>query len=239
MYNSKSTSPSPTQPRNGHGDGRRVSQRGLLSIAMLLVSMGALTIALLGAVRLIFDIFGEGLLNSLDGIGTKAVAIGLAYMVGWLTAMVAIRVYGNLVLPMLIGWFAWGCLAGVCVLYMLVLQRLYVQEYDMLRYWAYLIVVGAGLGAMVGLHLILENHDLRPFSIPLLIISLIQLGLIVFRYVFTADAKYNFIWKDLVFFFAMTAFSILMLAHLGMLEPLRNQFTHYFDLNSTSIRTED
>jgi predicted neutral ceramidase superfamily lipid hydrolase len=180
---------------------------------MLLVSIGALTIAFLGGARLVLDIFSEGLVSSLGGIGTKAFVIGLAYLVGWLTAMVAIRVYGNLIMPIIIKTFIWGCLVVVCVLYLLILQRLYTQRYDTLHYWAYLVIIAASLVAMVGLHLIIEDHDLRPFSIPLLIINLIQLGLIVFRYVFTGTADASFLWKDLIFFAGMAAFSIFMLAH--------------------------
>ena len=233
MNHQKSASP-PTQPRKDH----KVSQRGLLSIAMLAVSMGALTITALGFGRLILDVFSEGLKNSLDDMGTKVVVLGLAYLVGWLTAMVAIRVYGNLILPMLIHWLAWGCLVGVCALYVLVLQRLYIQGYDLFHYWAYLLIVGAALGAMVGLHLIVEDHDLRPFAVPLLIISVFHLGLIVYRYVFR-PADPGYLWRDLLFFFAMAAVSIFMLAHIGLLEPLRKQITNYFDRNSKAIRTQN
>ncbi|HKI53303.1 MAG TPA: hypothetical protein VJ987_04200, partial [Anaerolineales bacterium] len=103
-----------------------------------------------------------------------------------------------------------------------------------------LIVMAGGLTALVGLHLIVEDHDLRPFSIPLLIISLIQLGMIVYRYVFDVEGlKPGFLWKDLVFFAAMIIVSIMMLAHVGLLDPLRTKFTNYFDRNSVSIRTQD
>ena len=104
MNNSPNTSPrgpSPLLPFSG------ISQRGLLSLLMLLLSIGGLTFALLGGARLIFDIFNVGLLNSLNGIATKIIVIGLAYTVGWLSAMVAIRVFGNLVLPVIINIFIW------------------------------------------------------------------------------------------------------------------------------------
>ena len=91
---------------------------------------------------------------------------------------------------------------------------------------------------MVGLHLIVEGHDLRPLSIPLLVISMIHLALIVFRYVFT-PANSAYLWTDLVFFLMMAAFGYLMLAHTGLLAPLRMQLTYYFDRNSRVIRTED
>lgn len=233
---------SPNNPRGPSSilsrNGNRLSQRGMLSLLMLLASIGALSFALIGGAKLILDIFGAGLMNSLNGMSTKVLVIALAYGVGWVTAMIAIRVYGNLVLPFVINFLIWGCLIGVCALYVLILQRLYDQAYDLPHYFAYLMVVAAGLAAMVGLHLIIEDHELRPLSIPLLIISLIQLGLIVFRYVFT-EANPTFLWKDLFFFLAMASFAYLMLAHIGLLKPLRIRLTNYFDRNSKVIRTEN
>ena len=231
MNHSRSLVVSTEERRNG----MKVSQRGLLSLAMLLVSVSALTMAFLGGARLVWDVFGEGLMNALNGMGAKAFVIFIAYAVGWVTAVAAIRIYGNLVLPIVIDLFAWACLCGVCILYLLVLQRLYWQVYDMTRYWAYLIIMAAGLGSLVGLHLIVEDHDLRPFSIPLLVISLIQLGLIVFRYVFTSTVNAEFLWKDLLFLSAMSAFSISMLAHFGLLAPVRALLKNFFDRHAAEI----
>jgi hypothetical protein len=115
---------------------------------------------------------------------------------------------------------------------------LYDQTYTWLRFWAYLVIVVSALGAMVGLHLIVEDHDLRPLAIPLLVISMIHLGLIVFRYVFTV-ANSDYLFTDLIFFLTMAGFGYLMLAHIGLLTPLRTQLTNYFDKNSKVIRTED
>jgi hypothetical protein len=236
MSRSPNTTPrGPTPTRSPYGN--RLSQRGMLSLLMLIASMLALTFALLGGAKLVLDIFGAGLMNSLNGLSTKVLVVGLAYAVGWITAMIAIRVYANLVLPFIINFLIWGCLIGVCALYVLILQRLYGQEYDLAHYFAYLMIMAAGLGAMVGLHLIIEDHDLRPVSMPLLIISVIQLGLIVFRYVFAAGNP-TYLWKDLLFFLSMAVFAYLMLAHMGLLEPLRTRLTRYFDRNSTVIRTD-
>jgi hypothetical protein len=87
--------------------------------------------------------------------------------------------------------------------------------------------------------LIIEDHDLRPLAIPLLILTLIELGMIVFRYVFTTGADPAYLSRDLFFFFFMAAFSILMLVHLGILEPLRIQFANYFDKSSKALRSKD
>jgi len=216
-----------------------ISQRGLLSIVMLLFSVGGLSIAMLAGTKMVFDIFDVGLMNSLNGLVIKVIVIGVAYFVGWTTSMLAIRVYGNLVLPFIINIFIWGCLIGICTLYLLILQRLYNQEYDLSRFIAYILIMASALAAMVGLHLIIEGHNLRPLAIPLLMINLIQLGLIVLRYVFTPDASPGYLINDLIFFAGMTAFSIFMLAHIGLLAPLRMRLTNYFDRNSVAIRTED
>ena len=224
-------------PMQSHGS---ISQRGLLSISMLLFSVGGLSIAMLAGAKLVFDIFDVGLLNyPLDDLLIKVIVIGLAYLVGWATSMLAIRVYGNLVLPFIINIFIWGMLISICSLYLLILQRLYNQQYDEFRFIAYLAIMVAAIMGMVGLHLILEGHDLRPLAIPLLIINLLQLGLIVLRYVFTQDANPAYLINDLIFFVAMTSFSVFMLAHIGLLAPLRTRLTNYFDRNSMSIRTED
>ena len=236
MNNSSNTTPrgpSPTSPYS------HLSQRGLLSLLMLLLSLGGLTFALLGGAKLVWDIFNIGLYASLNGLVTKAIVIGLAYVVGWVSAMVAIRIFGNLVLPFIINVFIWGCLIAVCALYVLILQRLYMQNYDGLHFVAYLLIVLTGIAAMVGMHLIIEDHDLRPFAIPLLVINLIQLGLIVFRYVFTSGANPIFLLNDVIFFIVMASISIFMLINIGILAPIRYQLTASFDRNSRAIRTED
>lgn len=206
----------------------KLSERGLLSLVMLFASVGALGVALSAGSSLVLDILGTGLENSLPTLPAKAFVIGLAYGVGWLTAIIAIRVYGNLILSFIINYLIWGCLIGVCALYILILQRLYDQQYNLLRFFAYLLMMTAGLGTMVGLHLIIEDHDLRPFSIPLLIINMINLGGIVYRYVFTT-ANPSYLWTDLFFFIFISVFAFLMLAHIGLLNPTREKISSYFN----------
>lgn len=233
-------SASPTTPRQEHGNSRKVSQRGLLSLAMLLLCMGGFGSAALGGAKVVFDAFSEGNQSELFVIVAQLIVVGLAYSVGWVTAMVAIRVYGNLVLPIIIDLFTWGCLLAICGLYLVIMQRMYNQPDDHFRFLKYMLVMAGGLAGLLGFHLIVEGHSLRPFAVPLLVINLIQLGIIVLRYVFaTSDVKPGFLWKDLVFFFMMTIVSITMLAHWGILEPLRKRITNYFDRNSVAIRTED
>ncbi len=230
--------PHPSTPPPTFKSKSKISQRGLLSAMTLLLSLGSLSIALLGGAKLIIDIFNEGLVNNLDRIGSKAVVLGLAYLFGWLAAIVCVRIYNNLILPIIIQIYTWGCLIAVDFLYLRIIQKLYAQAYDGAHYLAYFMIIAAGLAALVGLHLILDGHDLRPYALPLLAMCLVELAFIVFRYIFTTDAKPSYLFGDLVFFGAMTAFSILMLAHLGILAPLRKRLTSFFDQNSVVIRPE-
>jgi len=235
MNDQQSKSPSQTQPRRRNG---QVSQRGMLSVVMLFVSVGTLGISMIGGAKLAYDILGPDKDKELS-LFAAVIALGVAYLVGWVTAMVAIRVYGNLILPILINWIMWGCMVGICFLYLEIMDRLYAQKYDLWHYWEYILVMAAGLTVLVGLHLINEGHNLRPFSYPLLIISVIQLALIVYRYVFEGSDNNLYLLGDIFFLAGMSAFSMLMLAHVGLLDPIRNRVTTYFDMNSTSIRTQD
>jgi hypothetical protein len=210
----------------------------MLSVMMLMASMAALGIAFLSGGWLVLEILGTGLENSMPTLPGKVLVIGLAYLVGWVTGMIGFRVYGNLVLPFIINYLIWVCLIGVCALYILVLYRMYDQTYTLTKFIAYLLIVASALGGTVGLHLILEDHDLRPLSFPLLVICMIHLALIVFRYVFT-EGNQSYLLADLIFFFVMATFGYLMLAHIGLLSPLRSWLTNYFDKNSKVIRTED
>ena len=234
MNGRKSMSPSPTQP---HGKNGQVSQRGMLSLVMSLVSLGTLSIAMLGGAKMAYNLL-DPTKEAQPGLIAAVIALGITYALGWLTAMVAIRVYGNLILPILLNWLMWACLAGICYLYVEILERLYLQQYSFMKFWKYVFVMIAALAVLVGLHLVIEDHNLRPFSFPLLFISMIQLGLIVYRYVFVGG-KSIYILGDLFFLFGMSGFSILMLAHVGLLDPLRSRFTSYFDQNSVAIRTQD
>ncbi|MCQ3937673.1 MAG: hypothetical protein DPW18_11590 [Chloroflexi bacterium] len=219
-----------TQPPRKNG----VDTRGMLSIVTMLVSLAALTVSMLGAAKLVFAVFDDGLENSLDGLFVKLVVLGLAFFFGWGVGLASIRGFGNLVYPMVINFYAWVCLGAVSILYLKVIQKLYMQQYDALRFWAYLVILLGGLFVLICLHLLVENHDLRPFAIPLLIISVLQLFVIVYRYVFTAGANGWMVIGDFAVFFVMISISALMLMHIGILSPLRGQIDVIFVKNGNS-----
>jgi hypothetical protein len=216
-----------TQPHPHTG----LDTRGLLSLATLLVSMGGLTVAMGGAAKLVIDVFDEGLQSSFDGLWAKLIALGLAYVFGWGVALASIRGFSNLVYSFIIRIYIGVCLVAVCALYIKIIQKLYVQQYDAMHFWAYVFMLLGGLAVLITLHLLIEGHDLRPYAIPLLIISVLQLFVIVFRYVFTTDSEPMRLWGDLIVFLMMISLSALMVMHLGMLSPLRDRIDGLFQAN--------
>lgn len=222
-----------TQPPRKGG----VDTRGMLSVVTMLVSVAALSVSMLGAVKLVFDIFNDGFSGSkLDGLMVKLIVLGFAFFFGWGVGLVSIRVFGNLVYPMLIKVYSWACLVGTSAIYIEVIQKLYVQNYDSLHFWAYLVMLLGGLFVLICLHLLVEGHDLRPYAIPLLIISVLQLFVIVIRYVFDENPSGVMLLGDITIFIVMISISALMLMHIGILSPLREQINTLFSQNQTSSK---
>ncbi len=210
----------------------KVSNRGMLSGICLLVSLLSLAIAMIAGAKLAFDVFSSGFQNTLDnglaGLGAKLVAVGLAYAIGWGVALFGIHALGNLVLPIFIKAYGWLTLAGICLLYIMIINKLFAQAYSLPKFIAFCIMLLAGMLALLGLHLLIEDHSLVPFAFPLFIISLVHLFLIVYHYVFMDAVEYGYIWGDAAIFLGMGILSTLMLAHLGLLNGLRQRIDRIF-----------
>ena len=93
----------------------------------------------------------------------------------------------------------------------------------------YVTVMGAIFAALLGFHLLTENHSLSPFSVPLLIFNLAQLYLIVFHYVLMSSVDYTKLIYDILFFVGMTGISVFMMAHIGILSGVRNTIDRLFE----------
>ncbi len=157
--------------------------------------------------------------------------VGLSYAVGWGVALVGIRLFNNLVLPYVMNLYAWGTLAGILVLYAVILQRLFWQAYEFPNFVKYVVVMGAAFAALLGFHLLIEDHSLRPFSAPLLIFNLAHLYLIVIHYVFMDTVDYGKLIYDILFFLGMTGVSIFMMIHVGVLAGVRGAIDRMFEKN--------
>ncbi len=227
-----------------------VSPRGMLSVTALLISLISLAIAMTGGGAMAYGVLvapnantttsltGSNAISTgedakpdnpigIEDVVAKLVALGLAFAIGWLVALFGIRVLGNLVMTFFIKFYSWAILAGICVLYIVIIGKLYEQDFKLERFVIYILVMVAGLVALIGLHLLIEGQRMASFSIPILIISLAHLYIIVYHYVFAPNDA-SFIWYDTIYLLFMGLISSLMLARLGLLAPLRNKIDGMF-----------
>ncbi len=223
----------PSQPLSARkapvNHNRYPSERGMLSVLILLITSISLGIAMAGGAWIGFGVLQGGIANQ-TGLIAKIIATGLAYGVGWIVGLFGIRMLGNLILPFFIKAYTWITLAGICVLQIAIISKLFKQVYTLDRFVMYVIMFGAGLLALIGLHLLIENQNMVLFSFPMLAISLAHLYLIVFHYVFVPSekVKYGYLWGDAIFFAITAAVSTLMLAHLGILAGIRDSIDQAF-----------
>jgi hypothetical protein len=218
-----------TESQELHLEKAALSERSFLSQATMLVGLLALTLGLSGGVWLIWKVLNNGLMNNLEMAIVGMIPIGLAYLAGWVFSLISIRAYNNLVLPIIVRYYAWVSLAGVLALYLKVVQKLFTQGYPFPNFIAYNLVLLWALMALFGLHLIPEEHDLRPFSLPIFIIGLFQLVMMLTRYVvLPVNGNGYYIFGDLFIFALMQIVAGLMLAHLGMFNPLRQDIDEFF-----------
>jgi len=179
--------------------------------------------------------------NAAEDIGgqmdilSKIIVVGLTYIVGWIFSAIGVRSLGNLILPYAIQVYTWVVLGGILVLQVLIMSRLYQQDYLIGNYIQYLVLFAAGLIALVGLHLILEKHSLMPFGFIILLASLGHLYSIAYHYIFADKVVHGKVWGDITFFFVTTVVSVLMMAHFGFLNGMRRLIDRIFSPNDNQF----
>jgi len=202
--------------------------RSAMSHSTMIFGLAALSLSMLGGAIFILDVFQSGLTNNLGTMWIKVIPITLAYMVGWVLCLLSMRSFSNLVLPLLIKYFSWFTLTGVLILYIKIMQKLFEQNYNWEHFFAYNMLLAAGLASLLGLHLLLNEQNLRQYSIPIMLVSTLHLILMVLRFVIIDVNNPIYLLGDLYFFMVMFMLAVLMLAHLGILNPLRNTFDVFF-----------
>lgn len=211
-------------PKAATRNDQRAAQQGMFSTLILLISGLSLGVAMISGAWFAYSVLAFDSSNILS----RVLVVGLTYTVGWIFSLIGVRSLGNLILPYAIQVYAWVVLGGILVLQVFIMLRLYQQEYQFSNYIVYLLMFGAGLIALVGLHLILEEHSLVPFGVIILIASLGHLYSIVYHYVFETNVVHQLVWGDVIFFLVTTLVSILMMAHLGLLNGMRRSIDRMF-----------
>lgn len=203
---------------------RKTSERTRLTL--MLLASGMLLASMLGAGKLLWEILGA-VKPSTEMLVTKLAWLALLFLVGWIVSLVNIRVLHNLVQPLVINGFIWLILMGILVIYARVIFRFYNQDFSMEQYLRYSLVFIAGFSVFIGLHLLLEDHDLRPCAIPMAAMTFIHLIVAAFHYIFQ-DGNPDFAAGDAIWLFVMFCICLLMVLHLGILNPFRQTVNRLF-----------
>jgi hypothetical protein len=196
-------------------------------LVIMLVAILMLSVSMLGCGKLLWDILNEGV-PSVTMLGAKLLWVVIPFLVGWIISLVDIRKLNNLVLPLVIRIFIWVTLFGILAIYARTIYKLYTELFSFDHYLRYSLVFAAGFAVMVGLHLLIEDHDLRPYSMPLLVAALIHLLVAVLHYVFL-DGDPAFALGDVIYFLSMMFIFALMALHIGLLNPFRRAVDRLFE----------
>ncbi len=218
----------PTQPQRS----MRATRYRILSQFAMLVGWATLTIAMVGGAKFLWDILTDGLISA--GVVAKVISLGLAFLLGWVVSVVCIRALGNLVLPSIINFYIFLTTCGILVLYGRVVFKLYDEAFKPEHYLRYSLALGTGFAVLIGLHLLIEDHDLRPFSIPVLLGGVMHLFSMVAHYVFL-EGNSTYILGDMYFFAVLMVIVALMLAHFGIFNLIRRIIDGFFVKSGTSV----
>jgi hypothetical protein len=203
---------------------RKISAALMVQVTLVLISLISIAISMAGAIVMVWQIFS----GTSYGLLAQLVALGLAFGVGWIIALIGIRQYKNTILSMFIGWYRWIVLAGVSGLYIIIVVKLFEQDYSFGSFVTYALLMLAGLVAMWGINLLLADDSLVLCAVPLLVINLVHLYLMVFHYLMVPGVKDIYMWGDATFFILMGILNGLMLANMPLLNPLRRMIEAIF-----------
>jgi hypothetical protein len=215
------------------------NKRKMIRQASMLVGFLGLTIAMAGGAKLMFDILTD--VSNLTGLLAKVISLGLSFLLGWVVSLVCIRGMGNLVLPLIIKAYIFLTACGILGIYARVVYKLFMELFRPdVHYVRYSIAIFTGFAVLVGLHLLLEDHDLRPFSIPFLVAGVMHLAAMVAHYVFLdAELADITIAGDVYFFAVLMVIAILMLVHLGIFNIPRNIINYFFAKNRSAAPAQE
>lgn len=166
----------------------------------------------MGIGKLAYDVIVE---RELSDLGFKLVVLVLVFLFGIGLGVVSIKGFQNTNLLMIAQFYAWIYVAIACLSYFGIAFALNQKGYTFGTYVAFILVIAVELLAMYALHVVIDNHDIRQYSIPILTVCLVHGILIVYSYVFVAVPVSFFLVGDLIFFTAMTLVGSSMLGDVG------------------------
>ncbi len=173
---------------------------------------------LLGIAKFVYDIVVVGNLND---VFFKIVVLTLVFIFGASLGIVSMRRFDSMSFPTVARLYAWAYLGMTCISYFGMAVVLNTQNYSFETFAAFVSVITAELLALAALHVIIDNHDVRIYSVPVLILTLVQLILIVYKYIFASAPVSLRLAGELLFFIPMTLIGSALLGDIGFVSLIQ------------------
>ncbi len=198
-----------------------------MGLVVMAIGWVILTIAMVGGAKVLWDVLSDGLVNTpAEKLTAQVIALGLAFIIGWVISLINIRSMGNMILPQVIRIYILFTLAGIVIIYFRVADKLFREIFVSEQYLRYTIVLLAGLFVLAALHLLVEDFNARPLAFVLLISGMLHLFVIVIHYVFM-ESKPAYIGGDVYFLVFILIMAGLLGSNLAFLNPIRNMLNGF------------
>lgn len=214
---------------------------GVLTVRDILLglSLVSLAIAMLGAVFLVGQVLWgpkeKDAVSIMDSIHIIMPLLLLTYAIGCGMAIVSVRRMRSLTLPWILDILTWFIITGIVIFYMYVLARLWMESYTNTSLIKFALVLGGAFFVLFGIQLGTHHRSLIRFIIPLLLMNLVHLFALVFRYVLLYDHVNQTLFKyDIGFFLGMVFVSIFM-ARGTAFRRIQNLIDRLFEVNPNQV----
>jgi hypothetical protein len=199
------------------------NQAQVVRLVLMLIGFGTLFLSVLGAGKILWEFLTK--VKSTDVkpdpeiMVVKLLWLGILFLVSWVVSLINIRILHSWLHPLMIRGFIWLTIGGILALYARIIYKFYNEEFLSGQYPRYLGVLAAGFTVLVILQL-LEEQDLRLYSLAVLPLTLIHLLTAVLHYVFRNSNNLSFAMGDAFWLFFMLIMFVLIL----LLAPLQQMF---------------
>jgi hypothetical protein len=183
-------------------------QRQVFGSLVFALAALCLLINLVGLGRLAYDVVVAGAAANLV---VKVIILAVVFIIGLGLGVLSLRRFQSPAFPLFARVYTWAFLAFTWVTYLGITLQVNAQQYSLLQYLSYLLLLGTQIAMVIGLGLMVPGRTIAIFAIPVLAVVLFHLLLVVYKYVFASLPASAYLAGDLVLLLSMTVVGTAML----------------------------
>lgn len=188
------------------------SRDQVLRVSTYAITLISLLADILGLGKLAYDVIVS---RNFSDLPIKVLLLLLGFLFGISLGYLGIKGFKSKTIPSVVRLYAWIYLLITCASYIGIAISINQQNYTIGSFLAFGLVLITELLAIVGLHVVVEDIDLRLFSIPILTASAFHLLLVINRYILSGSKVSIHIVGDLLFFLGFTTVGSAMYGDIG------------------------